>query len=51
MVPSWAVNEAPERPAMMTATSIGASSRVMPIATPSTTKMLAPYWLACMPSR
>ncbi len=49
--PSWAVKAAPERPATMTATMIGANSRVAPMPTPSTTKMLAPYFSACSPSR
>jgi len=51
IVPSCAANEAPERPATITATISGENSRVMPRATPSTTKMLAPYCSACRPSR
>ena len=51
IVPSCAVNAEPERPAMITATSSGAISREAPIATASTTKMLAPYFSACMPKR
>ena len=50
IVPSCAVKAAPERPAMMVATISGENSRVMPSATPSTTKMLAPYFSACRPS-
>ena len=49
--PSCAVKAAPERPATMTATMMGANSRVAPMPTPSTTKMLAPYFSACSPSR
>ena len=51
MVPSWAVKAAPDLPATITATMIGESSRVVPIATPSTTKILAPYFSACKPKR
>ena len=49
--PSCAVNAAPERPATMMATMIGANSRVAPMPMPSTTKMFAPYCFACRPSR
>ena len=49
--PICAVNAAPERPATMTATRIGESSRQIARPTPSTTKIAAPKRCACTPSR
>ena len=44
MVPIWAAQAEPERPAMMIAVISGANSRSMDRPTRSATKMFAPYW-------